>query len=394
MQVFCAERLIDGTGADPIPNGAVVVDGERIAFVGPADDARHHAGDGAEVVELDGETLLPGIVDAHSHLSIIPGEGDQIGQLMQPLGESLLRAVGNIRQDLLSGTTTMRVMGEEHFLDVKVKTAIEMGRIPGPRLWISTRPIVSSHGHGSALTLTNGVDEIRKRIRENIKAGADFIKTFASGGVSSKGTTLDFHSYTDEELQTVVDETHRNSRRVAAHASAGYGLTQAVKVGIDTIEHGSAATEDDLKMMIEQGQWLVSTQSILYHDEGIEKVDAQVPEIREKLLPVREANRENFKKIIASGVKYACGTDSVHGTMWFEMMKLVEYGASEMDAICAATLKGAQVCGLEAEIGSLETGKMADVVSVKGNPLDNIEQMKNVHVIMKAGTRYDHLSVF
>jgi imidazolonepropionase-like amidohydrolase len=394
MRILRAERLIDGTGAAPVDDGAVVVDGERIAFVGRWDDARQHAGSDAEVTELDGQTLLPGIVDSHSHLSIIPGEGDQIGQLMAPLGESLLRAVGNIRQDLLAGTTTMRVLAEEHFLDVLVKRAIEQGRIPGPRLWISTRAIVSSHGHGSALTLTNGVDEIRKRIRENIKAGADLIKIFTSGGVSSKGTSLDFHSYTDEEVEAAVHEAHRNGKRIASHASVGYGLTQAIKAGIDTIEHGSGATADDLKMMIEKDLWLVSTQSILYHDEGIEKVDAQVPEIREKLLPARKNNAENFEKILKSGVKYACGTDSVHGAMWFEMAKLVEYGASEMEAIMAATLKGAQVCGLEADIGSLETGKYADVVSVKGNPLDKIECMKDVCVVMKAGQRYDQLSVF
>ncbi len=394
MHVLRAERLVDGTGAPPVEDGAVAVDGERIAFVGRFDDARHHAGQGAEVVELDGQTLLPGLVDGHSHASIIPGEGDQIGQLMAPMHESRLRAVGSLRCDLASGVTRIPVVAEEHFLDVALKRAIEAGRIPGPRLWVSTRAIVSSHGHGAALTLTDGVDAIRRRIRENVKAGADMIKVFATGGVSSKHTSLDFHSYTDEEMQAAVDEAHRNGKRIGAHAIAGYGLRQCIEAGVDAVEHGSGASDEDLARMVERGTWLVSTQSILYHEDGIEKVDGQVPEIRDKLLPARAQQAENFKRILRSGVRYACGTDSVHGAMWFEMQKLVEFGATPMQALCAATLRGAELIGIEAETGSLTAGKRADVVAVRGNPLARIEAVREVTLVMKDGRRCDGLSAF
>lgn len=395
MKIIRADRLIDGTGAPPLDEGVLLIDGQHIVFAGSSNEAQQQTkGQEVEVLELPGETLLPGLIDSHSHLSVIPGEGDQIGQLKQGPVPQVLRAVGNIRKDLKSGVTTMRVMAEEHFIDVEIKKAIETGRVPGPRLLISTRAIVSSHGHGAALTLTDGADAIRKRIRENIKAGADLIKVFATGGVSSKDTSLDFHSYTMEELQAAVDEAHRNGKRIAAHAIAGHGLRQCIEAGIDSVEHGSGATAEDIRLMIEKDIWLVATLSILYHEDGIEKTDGAVPEIREKLIPARETTRINFERILASNVKYAVGTDSVHGTIWFELAKLVEFGASEMDVIRAVTLSGAEVCGVEDQLGSLQAGKLADVVSVRGNPLENIQCMKEIHLVMKAGQRLDHLSEF
>ncbi len=395
MRIIRADRLIDGTGAEAVADGAVVVEGDRLSYAGDWAGARAHVGDAeVDVLELPGETLLPGLIDSHSHLSVIPGEGDQLGQLKQGPAPQILRAVGNLRTDLKSGVTTMRVMAEEHFIDVEIKRAIEAGRIPGPHLLISTRAIVSTHGHGAALTLTDGVEAVRKRVRENVKAGADLIKVFATGGVSSKDTSVDFCGYTYEELAAAVDEAHRNGRRVAAHAIGGRGLRMCLEAGIDTIEHGSGVTAEDLAIMIDKGTWLVSTQAILYHEDGIERADGAVPAIRAKLEDARRTTGANMKRAVASGVNLAVGTDSVHGAMAFEIAKLVEYGATPLAALTAATLNGARVCGVEAETGSLEAGKRADVISVRGNPLEDVERMTDIHLVMKSGERLDGISCF
>lgn len=388
LLVLYAGQLFDGTGRDPLADAALVVQADRLAAVGPR--AAVAVPPGAETVDLRDRFVLPGLVDAHSHASIIPGLGDQMGQMSQPVERQLLRAVGNLRRHLRAGTTTLRVMGEEHFLDVALRQGIEAGQLPGPRLMVACRGITATNGHGRALSAFDGEDQVRRGVRENLRAGADFIKLFATGGVSSTSKAgLDYAVYSRGEIRAAVEEAERVGTYVAAHAHGGKGLRLAVEEGVRTIEHGALVSDEDVELMIKRDVWLVATLGILFHPTGIEQGDADRPAIMAKLQQARALVAENFPRVLKSGVRLAVGTDSMHGRLPFELQKLVEFGVAPEDALLAATSGGAAACRLEAEVGTLTPGKLADVIAVRGNPLTNIGAMTRVEFVMKAGRRID-----
>lgn len=382
--------LFDGTGADPVPGGVVVIDDGRIVAAGPAEGIA--VPPAARVIDLGGRFVMPGLVDAHSHISIVPGQGDQIGQLRRPPVPQALQATANLRRDLAAGTTTMRVMAEEHFLDVEVREAIQAGVIPGPRLLCATRGITASNGHGRALSSFDGVDAVRRGVRENFARGADHVKLFATGGVSSAATTLGAPGYSREEIRAAVEEAERVGKYAAAHAHGGPGLRIAVEEGVATIEHGALASDEDIALMIERRAWLVCTFSILFHPDGIERGDASRPAIMEKVRWARGVVGENFPRILKSGVRFAVGTDSMHGQMAFELETLVRFGVPPGEALLAATRRGAEACRVEREVGTLEPGKRADLIAVEGNPLRDIAEVRRVVFVMTDGVVHDGLT--
>jgi imidazolonepropionase-like amidohydrolase len=383
--------LWDGTGAPPIRDGVVVYEGEKITAAGPA--AAVTVPEGAEVIERPGEFLMPGLIDAHTHITVQPGLGDQVGQLMQPIERQTLRGVGNLRRMLRSGVTSARIMGEERWLDVAFKEEVAKGGVPGPRLIISTRMITQSNGHGRALSAFDGVDEVRKGSRENLYHGADFLKLFITGGVSStRGGGIRAASYSREEMRVAVEEAERAGTYVAAHAIGGPGIRIGVEEGIRTIEHASMATDDDLALIKERGAWVVLTQAILLHPTGIEKGDRNNPTVMAKLRDARAQSAERFRAIVSSGVRYAVGTDSMHGLLPFEVARLVDWGASNCDALLAATRWAAECCRIEAQTGTIEPGKLADLITVAGNPLDDITALERVRTIVRGGASYSDLS--
>ena len=375
--------LFDGTGADPVRDAVILVEDGRITGVGPR--ATTPIPPGSDVVDLNDRFVMPGLIDAHSHISIVPGMGDQIGQLRQAPVPQALRATANLRRDLASGTTTMRVMSEENFLDLDVKEAIEAGVIPGPRLLCGTRGITASNGHGRAHAAFDGVDEIRRGVRENFQRGADHVKIFMTGGVASSGTTLKACVYTRDEIRAAVEEAARVGKYAAAHAHGGPGLTMSVEEGVATIEHGALATDDDIALMKERGAWLVCTFSIFLHRDGIEGGDGRNPAIMEKMRWARRLVDENFPRHLASGVRFALGTDAVHGQMPFEMATLVRLGVSTRDALLAATRWAAEACRADDQVGTLEAGKRADLIAIEGDPLRDIAAMRRVRLVMKDG---------
>ena len=387
--VLHGDQVIDGTRADPIPDGAVVVDGGRITQVGKISALRLPAG--REILETGG-TVLPGLVNAHTHCSIVPGLGDQTGQMRQPPLVSGFRAAGNMRRELLSGVTTARVMGEEHHLDIEMRRAIDGGVLPGPRLLCCGIHLTSAHGHGRALTTTDGIDGVRQRVRQNIAAGADWIKLFITGGVSSVGASLEAYTYTRDEIRAACEEAHRAGRKVAAHAHGGPGVRVALEEGVDTIEHGALLTPDDVELMKHLGRFLVCTFAILYHPDGIEKTDRHNPAIWTKVTALREQEEARFRQILPSGVRYAVGTDSMHGLLWFEIATLVRFGVPPLDALRAGTAWAAEACAVGDRVGTLEPGKLADVLAVDGDPLREIESLRRPRLVMKGGTRFEHLS--
>jgi imidazolonepropionase-like amidohydrolase len=383
--------LWDGTGGAAIKDGVVVFEGDTISTAGPA--ASTPIPEGATLIDRPGEFLMPGLIDAHTHITVRPGLGDQIGQLMQPVERQTLRGVGNLRRILRSGVTTARIMGEEGWVDLAFKEEVAKGESVGPKLIVSTRMITQSNGHGRALSAFDGIDEVRKASRENLYHGAEFLKLFITGGVSStRGGGIRAASYSFDEMRVAVEEAERAFTYVAAHAIGGPGIRLGVEAGIRTIEHANMATDDDLALIKEKGAWVVLTQSILLHPSGIEQGDRHNPVVMAKLKDARAQAAERLPAIVASGVRYAIGTDSMHGLLPFEVAKLVDWGASNSDALLAATRWAAECCRIEEKTGTITPGKAADLITVDGNPLEEITALERVKTIIKGGKDYSGLS--
>jgi len=296
-----------------------------------------------------------------------------------------LAATANLRTDLIAGTTTMRIMGEEHFLDIEVRDAIEVGVIAGPRLLVAGRGLAANNGHGRALASYDGVDEVRRGARENLRRGANHVKIFVTGGVSSPGAMSTSSAYTREEIRAAVEEAQRAGTYAAAHAHGGAGLRLAVEEGVGTIEHGLLASDEDIALMIERRVWLICTFSIFMHPTGIEQGDGQRPSIMEKVRGARRVAAEAFPRHLASGIRFACGTDSMHGLMPIELETLVRFGVSPRDALLAGTRWGAEACRIDDQVGTLAPGKRADLIAIDGDPLKDIQAMRRVSLVMKDG---------
>lgn len=382
--------LWDGTGSTAVPDGVVLIDGESIVGAGRVSEV--HLPQDIEIIERPDEFLMPGFINAHTHITIIPGLGDQSGQMLQPIERQTLRGVGNLRRDLRSGVTTARIMGEENWLDITFKNEIAHGTVPGPRLLVSTRAITPSNGHGRSTSAFDGADEVRKGARENLHAGADFLKIFLTGGVSSARGGLNAPTYTREEVRACVEEAARRDTYVAAHALGGPGLRLGVEEGIRTIEHASIATDEELALIKDRDAWVVLTQAIILHPTGIEQGDRDNPAIMTRLNDARIRSTERYRAIVASGVRYTVGTDSMHGLLPFEITRLVEWGAPPANALLAATRWAAECCRVEDRLGTLAQGKLADLITLRGNPLEEITAVERVGLIMKGGRRYDGLS--
>ncbi len=415
--------LIDGTGSGPIHTAIVLVDGDRITAVGREADLG--VPDGAHVVDLGEDTILPGLIDPHTHITINPGTRGLLGQLeglAQPDAQQGARAAHNLRLDLKSGITTQRVMPEARFNDFAIRRTIEEGWIPGPRLLCCGLGITSSHGHGDPGWMFDGQDEIRKAVRQTLQRGADFIKIL----VLDRTPTM--ASYSAEEIKMAVDETHRAGKLITAHAGAspGTSLRLCLEAGVDAIEHAIPETDEQLNLYLESGAAVVRTFTVMLQTQ-VDWSRFQGKTIEERVNIMRQIVKETlenpnienphadyykigntlarrvqhiyrtvipaFQRAVSQGVPWTIGMDSMHGLIGYEIGSLVEWGASPMQAITAATKTSAEVCGISNECGTLERGKLADIISVRGNPLEDIWAMARPHLIMKAGQRFDQISI-
>lgn len=374
--------IVAGTGNGYRMGHALLVEDRRILRVGPEGELAPEAD---EVLDLGDATLLPGFVDAHTHITIRPGEGNQHGQLRSPPVYQALRGVENVKRMLRSGVTTARIMGERAGIDLAFKRAIDEGELPGPRLRVATRALSASNGHGAALGIADGVEGVRRIVRENLVEGADHVKLFVTGGVSNPDAAIDSYYYTREEIRAAVEEAHRVGVTVAAHAHGGEGVDLCAEEGVDSVEHGGLLTDRNIEKMAEHGTWLVLTNGIAFHPEGIEKGDARSPEILARVRRVRSSMEESFERIKGSGLRFALGTDSMHGLFGYELEWLFEHGVEPEGAIVAATRHGAQVLGMADDLGTLESGKLADFVAVAGDPLEDIRAVYDVVAVAKEG---------
>ena len=378
--LFTGGRVLDGTGADPAIADVAVEDG-RIVEVGPGLD-------GDEVVDLDGKSLLPGLFDCHTH--VVVTSIDTMRLLQTPISYRFLQAAKNLEATLRIGITTVRDAGGA---DLGIKQAVEDGLVPGPRMHISLSMLSQTGGHGdgwmpfggtvSALlpkhpgvpeTIVNGPDEMRQKVRELVRMGADVIKVATSGGVLSPRDKPTHAHFRPEELEVLVEEATAAGIFVMAHAQAAPGIKNAIRAGIRSIDHGIYLDDEAIELMLDRGTWLVPTLVaprgvIDAADAGASIPAASVAKARE----VVETHKASFARAVAAGVKVAMGTDSgvtPHGQNLRELALMVEGGMTPMQALVATTSSAAELMGLGDELGTLEAGKRADLVVVDGDPLD------------------------
>ena len=400
-----AARLIDGSGAAPVANGVVVVTGNRIVAVGRQGAVTVPAG--ARVVDLGNATLLPGFIDSHTHIIgrglADPASDNANARDYESLGAII--GVENARRTLMAGFTTIRNLGAGNFDDMALRTAIEAGFVPGPRMQNAGHSLGITGGHcdengfkpglfdGDFRTgIADGVDAVRAAVRYQVKYGADVIKTCATGGVLSEVAGLAVSQYTLNELQVMVEEATKLGRKVAAHAHATEGIKTAVRAGVTSIEHGSFLDEEGARLMRERNAWLVPTVSAGEVVEQMAKSGRLTGLRAEKALAAAAGMRNGIRLAVRNGVPIALGSDAgvgAHGTNGHEFTLLVEWGGmTPMQSIVAGTHNAAKLLGWDDRIGTLAAGKLADVVAVRGDPLQNIRALEAPVFVMKNGVIY------
>jgi imidazolonepropionase-like amidohydrolase len=394
--VVKAAHLIDAKAGRVLDQQVVLIVGERIEKVGSAKEIQVPAG--ATVIDLGSATLLPGLIDAHVHLT-----GDPQHSGYKSLGISVprqtLTGAKNARLTLEVGFTTVRNVGAAGYSDVALRDAINAGEIPGPRMMVSGPALGSTGGHCDENLLApefahrdegvaDGVAAITAKTREVIKYGADVIKFCASGGVFSKGDLPGTEQYSPAEMTALVEEAHRQGRKVAAHAHGAQAIIDAAKAGVDSIEHGSLIDEEGIRTMKEHGTYLVAD---IYNDDfilGLGKQYGFTDEMLEKERMVGQQQREGFRKAAQAGVKIAFGTDAgvyPHGGNAKQFAYMVKYGLTPMQAIQSATVNAADLLGWSDQVGSLEPGRFADLIAVEGEPLKDVTTLEHVKFVMKGG---------
>jgi imidazolonepropionase-like amidohydrolase len=395
--VFTGGQVLDGTGAEVTAADVVVEDG-RIVDIGPGLD-------GEESVDVSGRTILPGLFDCHTH--VVVSSIDTMRLLQTPFSYRFFQAAQNLEATLRIGITTVRDAGGA---DLGVKQAVEDGLVPGPRMHISLSMLSQTGGHGDGWmpyggtvrallthhpgvpeTIVDGTDEMRHKVRELIRMGADVIKVATSGGVLSPRDKPTHAHFRLEELEVLVEEANAAGIFVMAHAQAAPGIKNAIRAGIRSIDHGIYLDDEAIQLMLDRGTWLVPTLVaprgvIDAADAGASIPEASVAKARE----VVETHAASFAKAVAAGVKVAMGTDSgvtPHGQNLRELALMVEGGMTPMQAIEATTRSAAELMGLEDDLGTLEPGKRADLVLVDGDPLDVGTLADRVVQVYKDGSR-------
>jgi len=398
-----AGHLFDGTGDKTRDNMVIVVVGDRIQSVAAAGSVTIPAG--ATVVDLSHATVLPGLIDCHTHLGARADRYDEINNFKNTPFQSAFAAVVNARKTLEAGFTSVRDVGSPPFLAVDLRNSINEGLVPGPRIVASGPGISITGGHGDLnnfspqtrvsmfpeerdFQIADGVDQIRHVVRAQVKYGVDVIKILATGGVLSKGDSPGAPQFTPEELKAAAEEAHMAGRKIAAHAHGTQGIKNAILAGIDSIEHASLIDDEGIRLAKEHGVYLVMD---IYNDDYIlgKAIEFGLPkENVEKEKMVGRLQRENFERAVKGGAKMAFGTDAgvyPHGDNAKQFFYMVKFGMTPAQAIRAATSSAADLIGRAKDVGTLEAGKFADVIAVTVDPLQDVRALENVGFVMKGG---------
>ena len=397
-----AGKLIDVERGRVLDDQAIRIDGERIVSVG---DFKANASSGERMIDWSAYTVLPGLMDLHTHLVGDISSSDIAAPLYSSAANDVLHGVANARDTLRAGFTTVRDVGcYRAFTDVALRNAIESGRVEGPRMFVAGAYITVSGGGGEVTGfaadvlvpaemrrgVANSESEVRQRVRELISGGATFIKVIATGAVLAAGTTPGAAEYSEAEIRAAVDEAAQYGIFVTAHAHGAEGIKRAVRAGVRSIEHASYLDDEAIALMKKHGTWLVAD---VYNGDYIAEVgrrDHWSEEILRKNDETTQRQRDGFSKAVKAGVRIAYGTDSgiyPHGENARQFAYMVRYGLPLMDAIRSATINAAQLLGKEREIGSLTAGKLADLVAVEGDPSVDVDKLRQVRGVIKAGRR-------
>ncbi len=399
-----AGTLIDGVSNDPRSKVTVIVEEGRITgirdgFAAPAD--------GDTVIDLENSTVLPGLMDMHVHLTGELNPKNYLERTQLNTASYAVRSVEYARRTLMAGFTTVRNPGDDGTITVALKSEIEKGMVPGPRIFTAGKSLATTGGHADPTNglredltrdagpedgVVNGPEDAAKAVRHRYKEGADFIKITATGGVLSVAKSGQNPQFTQEELRAIVATANDYGFHVAAHAHGAEGMKRAVRAGVRSIEHGTLMDAETMDLMKKHGTYYVPT--ILAGDFVAEKakIDGYFPDlVRPKAAEIGPKIQETFGKAYKAGVKIAFGTDSgvsPHGGNGREFALMVEAGMPAMEAIRSATMTPAELLGIQDTLGSIEAGKIADLVAVHGNPLENVDLLQNVAFVMKEGTVY------
>lgn len=390
-----AGKVLDVKTGQMLSNQAITIEGDKIVDVGPAGNAR---ADAATIIDLPNATVLPGLIDSHTHITFDP-KGLGYESLGISVPREALTGARNARTTLEAGFTTIRNVGASGYADVALRDAINDGDVPGPRMLVSGPALGITGGHcdnnllpfddhKQAEGVADGVAAVQHKVREVIKYGADVIKICATGGVMSKGDDPNASQYTMEEMKAIVAEAHRLGRKVAAHAHGAEGVRWASDAGVDSIEHGHLMDDASIATLKKNGTYLVPTLYLMdWNRENLGQRHAPDYIVR-KMQTVSAVGQNNAKKAFAAGVKVAFGTDAAvypHGLNAHEFAVYVRLGMSPIQAIQTATINASDLLGWTTKVGTLEPGKFADLIAVDGDPLQDVTTLERVKFVMKGG---------
>lgn len=384
-------HIVQLDGSEPVADGVAVIEDGRIADIGPASTTSVPGG--ARTIRLDGAYLIPGLMNMHVHFGLVlPGaEGARLAD--ESDAALALRMASNARKSLLSGVTTVRQPGDRRHVDIALKRAIERAEVPGPRLHSAGEMVDITAGHGARGKTHDGPYELRKAVRAEIGAGATWIKIAISGGIATQGGGIAAALMTPDEVEAVIDAAHRLGAKVTAHSGSPLATSEAVRAGIDCIEHGYFLNREVLRQMKEAGTWYVPT--ILVSQPATRPFFERIGSPPWYLERVESVGKDHWKALqlaIEEGVRIALGTDQLphepnDGTTATvrEAEYYVQAGMTPLQALRAATIEPAAMLGVDKDLGSLETGKLADIVAVRSNPLQDISALRSIFFVMKGG---------
>ena len=393
-----AGKVLDARSGNYLTDQIIWIEGDRIKEVGKASEISGRLPAGVKVIDLSNATVLPGLIDCHTHLTMTPYDSGPAG-MRKSYPRQALTGARNARVTLEAGFTTVRNVGANGYSDIALRDAINAGDVPGPRMLASGPALGITGGHADNNFLApqynwsddgvaDGVNGVTLKVRQDIKYGADVIKFMATGGVLSEGDNPALAQYSPEEMKAIVDTAHGLDRRVAAHAHGATGIKYAVLAGVDSIEHGSYINDEDIQLMKQHGTYLVPT--VYLEDWLMENLQTLglTPNMIEKAKMVLPIAQEHLSHAFKEGVKVAFGTDAAvypHGLNAHEFGKMVSMGMTPLQSIQAATVNAADLIGWTDRVGTIEEGKFADIIAVQGDPLADVRVLENVRFVMKGG---------
>ncbi len=396
--LITADGLVDVVAGRLIEQPMILVEDGRVVSVGRS--GRDAAPEDVDVVDLSGHVLTPGLIDMHVHLTSDPTMHG-LRRLTVSSHRATITGVANAATTLKAGFTTVRNVGAGDFSDIALRDAIADGEVPGPRMFVSGPPVGITGGHCAQTSNilppeykdfgprdADGPWAVRAAVRTNVKYGVDLIKTCSTGGVLSKGTQVGAPQYTVEELEAMVDEAHMHGRKVASHAHGAEGIKNALRAGVDTIEHASLIDDEGLRLAKDRGAYLSMDIYVTEYILGEGEAAGILEESLAKERIVGQTQRDNFRKAVNAGVNVVFGTDAgvyPHGDNARQLSRMVEYGMTPLQALRAATVTAAEAMDAEADLGAVAPGRYADLVAVATNPLDDISVLEDVQVVIKGG---------